>query len=122
MALQKIFVHNVRLYGYHGLYEEEAVLGGEFLINIDIEIKEQQAPFSIHNTINYADVFALLKEIFMQREELLETVAYNLGQAIFKKFELAKNAAISITKVKAPIAQFSGTVGVEFTFDANFFK
>jgi dihydroneopterin aldolase len=114
-----IQLHNLRFFAYHGLYEEEKILGNEFDVNISMMVKSpKEAKVSINDTINYADVHELVKEIFKQREDLLETICINIGIAIKNKFPQLKKLSIQIIKLHPPITAFTGSVSV--TYQKNY--
>jgi dihydroneopterin aldolase len=116
-----IQLHNLRFFGYHGLYEEEKILGNEFELNIWMKVKvSEEKKVSIHDTINYTTVYELLKEIFNQREELLETICINISNAIKDKFPELKKLSIQIVKLHPPITGFAGSVSV--TYEKNYQK
>ncbi len=69
---------------------------------------------SINDTINYADVFDLVKEIFKKREDLLETICINIGAAIKEKFPQLRRLSIQIKKLYPPITSYVGSVSVTY--------
>ncbi len=110
-----IQLHNLRFFAYHGLYEEEKILGNEFEVNISVKIKTpKEGKISIHDTINYATVYELVKQIFNQREELLETICINISNAVKNKFPELKKLSIQIIKLHPPITGFAGSVSVTY--------
>jgi dihydroneopterin aldolase len=48
---------------------------------------------------------------------LLETVVTEIAQSILAQFSLANKVTVSIDKVRPPIVQFEGRVGVSFTLE-----
>ena len=115
---QSIFsvqIHNLRLFGYHGLHEEEKILGAEFEVNISMKVKAfEEDKVTIGDTINYADVYQLVKEIFNQREDLLETICITISTAIKDKFPQLRKMSIQIIKLHPPISSFVGSVSVTY--------
>lgn len=110
-----IRLNNLRFFGYHGLYDEEKVLGNEFEMSIALRLAyTQKEHLSIDDTVNYAEVYEVVKEVFAQREDLLETICVNTSEAIAERFTQVRGITITLTKLQMPIAGFIGTAGVTF--------
>jgi dihydroneopterin aldolase len=110
-----IQLNHLRIFGYHGLHEEEKILGNEVEINILMKVKtSKEDKVSINDTINYADVYAVVKEIFKQREDLLETICINIATAIKNKFPQLRKISIQLIKLHPPIVAFVGSVSVTY--------
>ena len=106
----------LRFFAHHGLYAEEAKVGNEFEVDVSIAYKAAETIVSsIEQTINYAEVFRIVKDEFSQRKDLLETCAMQIADRLQKQFPQIESLTISIKKLNAPIANFVGSVGVAFT-------
>jgi len=110
---------DVRIYATHGLYEEESITGQEFRLNIRLCYSVvSELVTAIEDTINYVEVFQLVKkEILKDRHLLLEACAMNLARMLKKRYPQITQLDIRIEKPNAPIAQFNGKVAVRFTKD-----
>jgi len=110
---------DVRIYATHGLYEEESITGQEFRLDIRLCYHvDSELVTSIENTINYVEVYHLVKnEILKDRHLLLETCAMNLAGVLKERYAQITQLDIRIEKPNAPIAQFNGKVAVRFTKD-----
>ena len=70
-----IHLNNLRFFSFHGLHEEETLLGNEYEINADVRFHEEQERIdSLDKTVNYADIFELIKQRMQIATPLLETV------------------------------------------------
>ena len=113
-----IELNQVHFYAEHGVLDEEAKLGNEFNITIKLQIhSEAKVITSIHDTINYVEVFEVVKNQMQQRKNLLETVAMEIAQELHKKYSLLRKASIAIIKTNPPISYFSGNVGITYEVD-----
>jgi len=111
-----IELKGLQFFAEHGLYEEEAKVGNEFEVDVSIEYKAPQAVVSsIEQTINYAEVFYIVKNEFGHRKDLLETCAMQIAERLQKQFPQIEKLTISIKKLHPPITNFEGSVGVTFT-------
>ncbi len=110
-----IQLNKLRLFGTHGMYAEEIGVGNEFEINIAIEIKAPKTEkISIHDTVNYAEVYRIVKDVFSQRKLLLESLAAEIAGELKSQFVSIKKISIQISKLNPPIVSFSGSVSVTY--------
>jgi dihydroneopterin aldolase len=110
-----IELKGLRFFAHHGLYEEEAKVGNEFEVDVSIVYKAPEAKvISIDQTINYAEVFRIVKDEFGQRKDLLEACALQIADRLQKQFPQIEKLTISIKKLNPPITNFVGSVGVTY--------
>ena len=111
-----IELKGLRFFAYHGLYEEETKVGNEFEVDVSIAYNAPETVVSsIGQTINYAEVFGILKDEFNQTKHLLETCAMQIADRLQKQFPQIEKLTISIKKLNPPITNFVGSVVVTFT-------
>ena len=110
-----IHLHNVKFYSYHGIHEEEKVLGADFEVSANIQFHEEKEIISsIQQTINYVDVYEIIKQRMDIPSKLLETVVMEIGTSLKSKFENIRFISIHLKKVHPPITGFQGGVGVSW--------
>lgn len=110
-----IHLHNLIFYAYHGVYEEERTMGNEFELSADIRFKEEaEVIHSIQQTINYVDVYDIIKQRMDIPSALLETVVMDIGVSIQKKYHALHSISIHLKKNNPHIAGFQGAVGVSW--------
>ena len=110
-----IHLYNLKFYSFHGVHEEERVLGNEYEVNADIEFHEEQAIInSLSQTINYADVYDLVKKRMHIPSSLLETVVMDIGNSIYEKYNYVRHIHVTLKKVHPPIEGLEGSVGVSW--------
>lgn len=107
-----IILKDIKLFGNHGVHPLENNCGTEFIINLTIAINTDKAIKTLEDTIDYAEVYSLVKQIFSTAEQLLEVVTEKIVKAIAEKFPTAAEIDISIIKTNPPIQGFKGQVGV----------
>lgn len=112
-----ILLEGLRFYGYHGVIPEEAKLGQEFVIDLNIETNLRPAGQSdkLDDAISYAEVFATVQRIVEgERYNLLEALAEALATAILTRYNVALAVTVKVTKPHAPIPRLGiGRVAVE---------
>jgi dihydroneopterin aldolase len=110
-----IELKQLRFLAYHGLYKEERKSGNEFEINLAVSYKPLSGTITgIADTVNYADLFALLKTEMQKPRHLLETLVMEVAEVIHVSFPQIKRIEISMTKLHVPVLKFTGTAGVRF--------
>lgn len=109
-----IHLNNLKFFAYHGVHEEEAVLGTDFEVSVAVTFNAPEKILELHDTINYATIYEIIKMHFAQPQKLLETLAQNITQEIHKIDNRITSINITIDKLNAPISNFIGKVGVTY--------
>jgi dihydroneopterin aldolase len=108
-----ISLERVRLSGFHGLFEQEALVGNEFELDIHLCYPAPAALVrDLRETIDYGQLFSITKSVFTEREALLETVAQKLAEALHGEYPQVTSLTIAIRKYTAPIPGITGAAGV----------
>ena len=119
-----IQVEGIKVYGTHGVYDEEKKNGQNFRIDLIIELRENILNFenykseSFDNTINYEN---LVKEVINVSDnnsfDLIETFAYEILNSL-RKYNNILKATVTIHKPSSPLKELvediSVTVSEEF--------
>lgn len=114
--MDKILLHNLGFYGYHGVLKEESILGQKFFIDIELYLDTKEAGLTddMNKSVSYADVYEVVKDITENRRfNLIETLAENISKEILEKFELIKEVMVRIKKPEAPVKGIYDYFGVE---------
>ena len=115
-----IHLHKLRFHAFHGIYAEEKVLGGEFEVNMSVNFSPVQLPvIDLHQSVNYALLYDLVKLEMETPCQILETFVTKLAGDILAQFSIVDEVYISITKLRPPVINFEGSVGVSFTLKRN---
>ncbi len=102
-------------FSFHGLYEEERKVGGEFIVDIIAKYTAKQKPVTLFDEIiNYAALYEIVKEEMNHPRALLETLAQSIAEKIQHAFPLIREIEIRIEKKNPPIASFRGSVAVTY--------
>ena len=101
----KIQVNNIKLYAYHGCLDEEALIGSEYRVDIEIKANLQNSAQSdeLIDTVDYVHLNFIVKEEMAIRSKLLEHVAKRIIDRIFKELIMVKSATVSVAKINPPI-------------------
>ncbi|MBN9350894.1 MAG: dihydroneopterin aldolase [Chitinophagaceae bacterium] len=110
-----IHLRDLVFQAFHGIYEEEKVLGNKYLVNCSVEIPEPEKTIrEISGTINYEVLFKIIRDRMAIATPLLETVVMNTGELIHRRFPDVKSISIQIIKLHPPIKGFTGNFSVEW--------
>lgn len=92
--------NNIKLYGYHGSHSEEALIGNYFNINITAILQTDFAAEKpdLSNSVNYEQLYTVVKTAFEYRESMIENVALNILQKLKAVFLQVDKWKISIAK------------------------
>ena len=109
----RISLDKLVFFGYHGLYAEEKKLGNTYIVDVLIDFTAKKSIIdNLDQTIDYVEVYALIKKWMAIPTPLLETLVGNMADDILKEQLLAEKVMVKITKQHLPIAEFEGTASV----------
>lgn len=111
----RMSLKNMVFYGYHGVAEQEKILGGRFEVDLSIEFNMNAAIRSDHlnDTISYVDLYQLVHDVVTKSKfYLIEALAGKILKEIFAHYQPAR-VIIRIRKPGAPVKGVLDTVEVE---------
>ncbi|MFM1916795.1 MAG: 2-amino-4-hydroxy-6-hydroxymethyldihydropteridine diphosphokinase [Actinomycetota bacterium] len=100
----RIEIHGIRGFGYHGVLPEERAQGQEFIVDVVLgtDIDRAAASDDLAHTINYADVAVRVHEhITGDPADLIETLAERIARDVLNMGALWVEVAVH--KPSAPI-------------------
>lgn len=113
-----IHLHNLRFRSFHGLYEEESVLGNDYELNLTVGFEPEYLPVNdLNQTLDYTALYRLVNERMSISTPLLETVITEITAAIRSKYAAVSKISISLKKLYPPVNNFEGAVGVSFEWN-----
>ncbi|MEX2103712.1 MAG: dihydroneopterin aldolase, partial [Bacilli bacterium] len=95
---------------------EENKLGQRFGVDLDLflSLKKAGSTDDVNDTINYAEVYELTKEIVeKEKYRLVETVADQIAKRMLSNFPLLEQIRVGVIKPNPPIAGHYDQVAVE---------
>ncbi|MGX9132885.1 dihydroneopterin aldolase [Rummeliibacillus sp. JY-2-4R] len=114
-----IHVKDMEFYGYHGVLPEETKLGQRFRVTLSIacDLKHAGETDNLGNTVSYAEVYEICKEIVEGKPfKLIETVAEKIAQEILKTYQAyVSGIRVEVIKPDPPIPGNYKEVSVEIT-------
>ncbi len=101
----KVILEGLEFHAYHGVYPHERSSGNKFELDVVVETEFGESAFQddLSGTINYEDVYALVKAEMEKPSKLLERVGHSIAEKILASFPGAIAVHISISKFNPPI-------------------
>jgi dihydroneopterin aldolase len=100
-----IRVDGIRLRAYHGCLDEEAVIGGDYIVNVAITVDFTASVLSddLVDTVDYCVVFDLVKQEMGKRSKLIEHVAHRIVVALRKHYAHVNQFEVEVVKLVPPM-------------------
>ncbi|WP_456277117.1 dihydroneopterin aldolase [Bacillus sp. AK128] len=116
--MDKIELHEMIFYGYHGVLPEETKLGQRFIVDLTLSMDLSKPGKSDHldDTVNYAEVYNLCKKIVEgEPRKLVEAVAEDICEQVLQSFSKVEECSIRFIKPDPPIQGYYKAVSVSLT-------
>lgn len=112
-----IHVRDMQFFGYHGVLQEETVLGQRFRasVSLAVDIKKAGETDNLEHTVSYVGVYDICKEIIEGKPyKLIEAVAETIASRILSQYEgQVMGCRVEIIKPDPPIPGHYKEVAVE---------
>lgn len=110
-----VFVHDLRVFGHHGVYAEERERGQEFLFDVELEVAERGASDRHEDAVDYVEVAQTVKDVSDGRQfTLLEALATAIADELERRFK-PERLLVRVQKPEVRPAGLDGNVGVTVT-------
>lgn len=112
----KIKIKDLEVYGRHGVFKEENVLGQKFLISTDLYVSTKKAgnTDAIKDSISYAEIAHDIESFLLENTfKLLEAAAEAVAERLLLRYPGVEKVRVEIKKPWAPILLPLDTVSVE---------
>ncbi len=100
-----ILLENIEIYAHHGVLEQETVVGNTFILNLKIKADISKATVSDHleDTLNYAEIYEIIKKEMEIPSKLLEHVAGRIIRSLKAAFPPIEKIELKISKRNPPM-------------------
>ena len=99
--MDRIRLHNMIFYAYHGVYGAEKELGQKFAVDVELELDLQPAGRSddLDLAVDYSGVYAVVRDIVEEGDfSLLEGLAETIAQEILGSFSSVDGVTVRVRK------------------------
>ncbi|MBU2649466.1 MAG: dihydroneopterin aldolase [Bacteroidetes bacterium] len=103
--MSTISLENLEFYAYHGCFKEERIIGTRFLVDLFLETDTTKAEKTdnIQDTVNYQEVYLLIKSEMEQPSHLLEHVARRILDSLKAHYPQVSAARVKVSKMNPPL-------------------
>jgi dihydroneopterin aldolase len=110
-----IFLEDVVFHAYHGVLPQESKVGNSFIVNVRLKTNLTSAVETddLATTVDYADIYKVLKEEMEIPSKLLEHVCGRIVTHLFRDFPAIEEVALRLTKQNPPMGADIHACGVE---------
>ncbi len=103
--MSTIAIEGMEFFSYHGHFEEEMVIGTNFILDLYFETDTSKAEQSddLEDTVNYLSVYLTVKKQMEQSSLLIENVARRIVDALFDEYAAIESIKLKFKKVNPPL-------------------
>jgi len=115
MTTHIINIEGIKLYGYHGCLEEEAKIGGNYIVDVYMttDFTSAAKTDNLEETIDYCSIYDICKAQMAIRSKLIEQVCDRIFNDIRANFKTIKHLHVKVTKLLPPMNGNVENVSVE---------
>ena len=115
MTKSYIYLRDVRIRAFHGVLPQEKSVGAEFNISLRVgfDLSGAMQSDKVEDTVNYAQLYELVKREMALPSQLLEHVAGRIIQSIQGTFPGIASIDLELTKLNPPMGSVCQGAGVE---------
>ena len=98
----KYEINNIKLFGYHGIYEDEKNKGRNYIISVSYQtqININRINDNINNVIDYSKIYTDITQLFnSKRYNLIESIAKDIYEHLVNNHDICK-LNVCIIKLK----------------------
>ena len=101
-----IELKNMHFFAYHGVLEHEALHGNNFSVTLRFSSDLSEACISddVADTVDYAEVYDLIKKEMAKPSQLIENVAYRILRRVKEMFPGIARIEVELAKMNPPVA------------------
>jgi dihydroneopterin aldolase len=115
-----IYLNDLIFNGFHGVYPAEKKIGNTFKVDVRIRlIPTTKTIDKLDQTIDYVQVYGLIKKIMEVPTPLLETIVANIADQILAAHPMAESVYVKMTKQQLAVPYFEGTTAVDIERKKN---
>lgn len=114
--MDEIIISGLKIFAWHGVYEEEREKGQNFIVNAELFLDTSSAgdSDSLEDSVDYGKVCLFINDFLrISRYNTMEALANNLARKIMVKFPRTQRIILEIQKPEAPIPLPFETVSVK---------
>ena len=110
-----IKLQNIRTFSFHGCLEEEAKIGSDYRVDLEIktDLRRSSVTDELKDTVDYVLLNKIVVEEMAIRSKLLEHVAHRIITRIFSEIPSVSRTLLAVSKLNPPIGGDVEAVTIE---------
>lgn len=110
-----ISLDEMTFFARHGVLSQEKITGNTYHVNLRMKVDFLQAVLTdeLSATVNYAEIYQLVKEEMEIPSQLIEHVAGRIVQRLFDEFPQIETIDLTLSKVNPPLGGDLHSASVE---------
>lgn len=108
----KIVLEEMRFYAFHGYFKEENQVGGNFVVDVEIDYPFEGKGDELSETVDYTQVYSIVARHMQQPAKLIEYVAGEIKHELQIRFPAGK-FLVRLSKLSPPVGGPIGRTYVE---------
>lgn len=110
-----VSVHDLRVFGRHGVHDEERERGQDFVFDVELEVGERGTSDRLEDAVDYVEVARTVQEVSDARQyALLEALASAVADELERRFS-PDRLRVRVRKPAVRPAGLEGTVAATVT-------
>ncbi len=103
--MAQIALEGMRFYAHHGFYEEERVIGNDYVVDVYVDTVFTKAAVDddLYQTINYETIYLICDAAMRKNSKLLEAVANRIALGIKHQFKFVNALKVRVKKLNPPL-------------------
>ena len=110
-----IKLQNIRTYSFHGCLEEEAKIGSDYRVDLEIktDLRKSSVSDELKDTVDYVLLNKIVVEEMAIRSKLLEHVGHRIITRVFGEVPAISRILLAVSKLNPPIGGDVEAVTIE---------
>jgi dihydroneopterin aldolase len=108
-------VHDLRVFGRHGVHEEERARGQDFVFDVELEVGDRGTSDRLADAVDYVEVARVVQQVSDAKQfDLLEALASAVADELERRFA-PEGVRVCVRKPEVRPAGLDGAVAATVT-------
>jgi dihydroneopterin aldolase len=110
-----IKLQNIRTFSYHGCLAEEAKIGSDYRVDLEVktDLRKSAATDELTDTVDYVELHKIVVDEMAIRSKLLEHVGQRIITRCFSEIPAVSRIKLGVSKLNPPIGGDVEAVTIE---------